>query len=477
MGEAPNDGDLTGIPKEGEIIAGKFTVEKVLGVGGMGVVVAARHVQLGQRVAVKFLRPEATKHKEAVGRFLREARSTVGLHSAHVVRIIDVGTLDTGLPYMVMEHLAGEDLSDVIKSRKMLGVEEAVDYVLQSCEAIAEAHGVGIVHRDLKPSNLFLLRKPDGSPLVKVLDFGISKAVEVEGEQNLTATSSVMGSPLYMSPEQLRSSKRVDARTDIWALGVILFELTSGTTPFDDETMTGLCAKIVADPPASLRSRRADLPLAFEGAVMRCLEKDVTRRYQTVGDLAIALRDFASAEGRMSADRVARIASPMRAPLPSGNFPPSAQPQPSPSTPRMAAGPVSGHTGFADTIDSWSGGQGKKRRRTTVLVVALVAAMASIACAAIFVATRTPPQALPAAQTPAATVPTATTTTAALAPLPPLDPFQPDAGAPAASSTAAASAKRPVGQPFRSATGQAPGVKPTPPTPPQGGGDLLLDRK
>ena len=316
-GGAPKE-ELEGIPRPGDVIGGKFVVEHVLGVGGMGVVVAARHTQLGQKVAIKFLRKDAAKTPEAANRFLREARAVVGLQSAHVVRVMDVGVLDDGMPYMVMEHLVGSDLHQLLQGSKTLPVGDTVDYLLQGMEAIAEAHSVGIVHRDLKPANLFLARGPDGSPLVKVLDFGISKASgSISQEQNLTSTSTIMGSPLYMSPEQLRSSKNVDARTDVWALGVILYELLAGRLPFEADTVTGLCAKIVADAPTPLREIAPALPAELEAVVMRCLEKDVSRRTASVAELALALRSFASAEGQRAIERIARIGGVSSGPLPS----------------------------------------------------------------------------------------------------------------------------------------------------------------
>jgi len=315
-GDAPSE-ELEGIPKAGDVIGGKFVVEKVLGVGGMGVVVSASHAQLGQKVAIKFLRKNANKAPEAVNRFLREARAAVGLHSAHVVRVMDVGVLDDGMPYMVMEHLIGTDLHQLLEERKTLPVSDAVDFLLQGMEAIAEAHTMGIVHRDLKPANLFLARSPDGSPLVKVLDFGISKAMgSISQEQSLTATSAIMGSPLYMSPEQLRSSKNVDARTDVWALGVMLYELLVGRLPFEAETVTGLCAKIVADAPTPLRQIDPGLSAELEAVVLRCLEKDVSRRIASVVELAAALQPFASTEGKRAVDRIGRIGGVPSGPLP-----------------------------------------------------------------------------------------------------------------------------------------------------------------
>lgn len=209
----------------GDVLAGKYRVDAVLGVGGMGIVVAATHLQLEQKVALKFLLPAAIQSPEAVERFLREGRAAVRLKSQNVAKVTDVGTLENGAPYMVMEFLHGADLAAVMAERGLLPVAEAVSYVLQACEAIAEAHSLGIVHRDLKPQNLFVTRKVDGRPLIKVLDFGISKSMDTQSGLSLTRTSSIMGSPLYMSPEQMRSSKNVDQRSDIWAIGVVLYEI------------------------------------------------------------------------------------------------------------------------------------------------------------------------------------------------------------------------------------------------------------
>src|SRR5688572_12056721 len=224
----------------GQILAGKYRVENVLGIGGMGVVVAAQHVQLGQRVALKFLNDEVCARPEAVDRFMREARAAVQIQSEHVARVTDVGQLENGSPYIVMEYLEGTDLAAVLRSRGPLPVEEAVDYVLQAAEAIAVAHRLRIVHRDLKPANLFLTQRPDESSLVKVLDFGISKALDgsMGALSGLTTNSAVnvIGSPLYMSPEQFKSAKDVDTRSDIWSLGVIIHELVTGAYPFYAET-------------------------------------------------------------------------------------------------------------------------------------------------------------------------------------------------------------------------------------------------
>jgi hypothetical protein len=359
-GRSETSSPLDGIPQAGELVGGKFVIERVLGVGGMGVVLAARHTQLGQQVAIKFLRPSAAANPEAVNRFLREARAVVSLQSAHVVRVMDVGTLDDGLPYMVMEHLSGTDLGHVLEMRTAVPIEEAVDYVLQAVEAIAEAHAAGIVHRDLKPANLFLTVRPDGSPLVKVLDFGISKAVPGGPEpMNLTDTAIVLGSPLYMSPEQVRSTKNVDTRTDIWALGVIVYELIGGFPPFEADSVTGLCAKIVADPPAPLRLRRPEVPPTLEAVILRCLEKDITRRPRTVAELAVALSPFASIEGRMAVERIARIGGGLR--VGGGS---------NPGVAKSTAGPV--FDGYAETVATRQTTRGIRRRRfATVALSAL----------------------------------------------------------------------------------------------------------
>ncbi len=191
--DGERDGD---IPKEGDVLAGKYRIDRVLGKGGMGVVVAAHHTTLRQNVAVKFLLAATAKRGDATERFLREARAAVSIQSEHVARVTDVGTLESGAPYMVMEFLTGSDLGQVLEERGPLPVEEAVDYVLQACEAIAEAHALGLIHRDLKPANLFVTTRADGSPLIKVLDFGLSKATKPDTlDASLTATNVVMGSP------------------------------------------------------------------------------------------------------------------------------------------------------------------------------------------------------------------------------------------------------------------------------------------
>src|SRR3954454_18638740 len=217
---------------EGRVLAGKYRIERVLGRGGMGVVVAAHHIHLDEKVAIKFLLPEAVANAEVLGRFVREARAAVRIKSEHVARVSDVGTLEGGEPYMVMEYLEGSDLAEWLLQRGALPVEQAVEFLLQASEAIAEAHALGIVHRDLKPANLFVVRRADGLLSIKVLDFGISKVTDASMAAGAaTSTLALMGSPLYMSPEQMESARTADARSDIWSLGVILYELLTGACP------------------------------------------------------------------------------------------------------------------------------------------------------------------------------------------------------------------------------------------------------
>jgi serine/threonine-protein kinase len=296
--------------REGDILAGKYRVERILGVGGMGVVVAAHHMQLDEKVALKFLLPDALGHPEAVARFAREARAAVKIKSEHVARVSDVGTLPNGSPYMVMEYLEGGDLSAWIRQRGALPIEQAIEFVLQACVAVADAHALGIVHRDLKPANLFCIRRSDGQLTIKVLDFGISKMNDANGlggSGSVTRTSALMGSPLYMSPEQMRSSRDVDAQTDIWALGIILFELITGRPAFVAESVTELAIKVASEPTPTIQSLRAEVPPGVEAIVSRCLEKDRRRRFANVAELAVALLPFAPKRARASVERITGI--------------------------------------------------------------------------------------------------------------------------------------------------------------------------
>jgi serine/threonine-protein kinase len=305
--------------RAGEVIAGKFQVERVLGEGGMGYVVAARHLQLGQMVALKFMRDEVCT-PDYKSRFLREARNTVRLKSKHVSRVLDVGSTDRGAPYMVMEYLEGTDLSDLLHKRGPFPVHEACEYVIQACEAIAEAHGHGIVHRDLKPANLFLTRGSGGEPVVKVLDFGVSKVLDLGLEEDtspggrprhrhpdsvVTKATDLLGSPSYMAPEQVVSARDADARSDIWSLGVILFRLVSGKPPFGGTSLGELIQNIMHGPVPNLREARPDIPAGFEHVVGACLERDNTKRLADVVELARMLAPYAGPVATPSLERIA----------------------------------------------------------------------------------------------------------------------------------------------------------------------------
>jgi serine/threonine-protein kinase len=297
----------------GDLLGGKLRIEKILGQGGMGVVAVATHLQLEQRVAVKVLRDQLASGSEHVERFMREARAAARLRSEHVCRVQDVGELDGGGWYIVMELLDGRDLASV----GVVPIATAVDYVLQASVGLAEAHTQGIVHRDLKPANLFLTRRLDGTPLVKVLDFGISKAPAARGGAELTGTDTLMGSPGYMSPEQLRSSRGVDARTDVWSLGVILYQLVSGRLPFPGASITETSVKIAMDPPDAL-----DVDPAFAAVVMRCLEKAPEARYADVGALAAALAPFGGPAAAAHVELIGKLLRPAREDAYAATLPP-----------------------------------------------------------------------------------------------------------------------------------------------------------
>ncbi|HEY8040410.1 MAG TPA: serine/threonine-protein kinase, partial [Polyangiaceae bacterium] len=298
---------LGAFAQPGSVLLGKYRIDKIIGVGGMGAVVAARHLQLDERVAIKFLLPAMLAHDEIVQRFLREAKAAIKIRSEHCVRVLDVGTLENGAPYMVMEYLDGQDLAHIVESGQLLPIADAVDWVLQAAEALAEAHAIGIVHRDLKPANLFLTRRADGTPSVKVLDFGISKQASSSADAGVTKTQAVLGSPRYMSPEQMRSTRDVDARADVWALGAVIHELVAGKPPFDADTMTALCAAILQDPPRPIHLLRPEAPPQLEAAILGALEKDRDRRFLNVAQFAAALAPFGSASARASAERIARV--------------------------------------------------------------------------------------------------------------------------------------------------------------------------
>ena len=294
--QEPGPTDLSQIPFEpGQLIHGKYELLRLLGSGGVGYVVAARHIGFDDLVALKFLRPEFATHQEAVSRFTIEARASFRLRSEHVARMLDVDIHD-GVPFIAMELLEGQDLRNVLEARRVLEVAPTVDYLLQTCEALAAAHAIGVIHRDIKPENLFLLGNGDGHEHLKVLDFGISK-VAVRGDNRKThqaLTRLAVGTPPYMSPEQVRASSALDARSDIWSVGCVLYELLTGTAPFDRVSLMQACAAVLEDEPLAPHELNAQVPEGLSAIVMRCLRKDPNDRFPDVASLAEALSTFGS---------------------------------------------------------------------------------------------------------------------------------------------------------------------------------------
>lgn len=287
--------DEAGLPVQvGDVLAGKYRVERVLGAGAMGVVVAATHLDLGELRAIKLMRPSLTHDAGAVERFMREARATARLRSRHAAKVHDMGRLPGGAPFIVMEHFEGSDLKSLLAERGALPPSEAVRYVREACEAIGEAHAAGIIHRDLKPSNLFVAIE-GGARSVKVLDFGVAKLADGAGSDpnaEMTGTAEVLGTPLYMAPEQMRSTRGVDGRADLWSLGVILYRALTGKSPFSGTTTPEVCISVMVDEPPPPSTLRADLPRGLDAVVMRCLSKEPGKRFATAGELSEALRPF-----------------------------------------------------------------------------------------------------------------------------------------------------------------------------------------
>jgi serine/threonine-protein kinase len=334
------------IANSGDLIAGKYLVERLIGEGGMGVVVVAMHQELGERVALKFLRRSALSNSEIVSRFRNEARAAARLKSDHIARVLDVGQ-HGDLPFMIMEYLEGADLSKRIQAGP-IPLEDALDFAIQACEGLAEAHAHNIIHRDIKPENLFLVEH-HGIKTVKILDFGISKAA-LEGSGNNFQTSSIMGSPVYMSPEQLRSTRDVDRRADVWALGAVLFELLSGTTPFpSDVTLTELIAAIALTPPRDLADLQPNVPPELAQVVMRCLAKAPQQRWQNTAELAVALLQWAPRRSHAVAERAVTRCKAAGIEVATGNVQlPSYRPPGATSDPQMSSAAPSDRRSSSD---------------------------------------------------------------------------------------------------------------------------------
>lgn len=379
----------------GDTLAGKYRIGRVVGRGGMGVVVEAENVDLHERVAVKFLLPEAKADPEAVARFDREVRVAAKIKSEFVVRVFDAGRLPDGGQYMVLEYLDGEDLADRIRRDGPLSIGDAVRFVLQASLAVLEAHALGIIHRDIKPANLRVVTRPDGGIIVKVLDFGTYKRMpgsEVMTEPHATRPGALVGTPMYASPEQLLSAPDVDVRTDVWSLGATLFELLAGIPPFGGATFARVINAVLSTAAPPLGTLRTDVPSGLEQVVARCLEKKPSDRYASVSELAIALGETTELDAELQG-LLERIVRQHRASLPpearpesprSGTHVAAGSPAASgqrtvPSADTVAQASASNH-GAATTVrssgaDQASRNRGSKRRR--LLTGAAVLAVAA----------------------------------------------------------------------------------------------------
>jgi eukaryotic-like serine/threonine-protein kinase len=394
---------MTAAVREGDIIAQRYRIKRMLGVGGMGVVMEATHIELNERVAIKLLLPELTNNAEASERFKREARAVAKLKSEHVARVFDVGKLDDDTPFMVMEYLEGETLAAKLDQMGRLPIGDSVDYILQACRALSAAHDKGIVHRDLKPSNLFLAAQDDNSLVLKVLDFGISKLNSLGGpnDGSITKTSAVMGSPNYMSPEQMRSTRTVDGRSDIWSLGVTLYELIAGTPPFVGQTFPEVCLAIAQDTPAPLSKHVPDLSPGLEAVIHRCLEKDPDRRFAKVSELARALMPFAPHAGRSAMRWSITNESSSLPRIETAQTAPSLVPVEPPSNTTGPTPPVVARTGSAwGNTHQWQDtapAAPPRRSRVSVFVVAMTLVGATLGTGlAWYVSRRDPTAPLPA---------------------------------------------------------------------------------
>ncbi len=300
-------GPMARIPVTGEVIAGKYRLGRQLGKGATSVVFAAQHAVLGHPVAIKFLNLEQIESEAALAHFLNEGRLAAKIHSQHAARILDVNMVPPAPPYIVMEYLDGQDLAHMLHQRGTFPVSRSVDYIMQALEAIAEAHIMNIAHRDIKPSNLFIVRRPDGRKDVKVIDFGISKNLLSSEEHAATWQGALLGSPGYMSPEQVESPRDVDTRTDLWSVGVVLYELLSGKPPFQGKTLIELFRKITEEDPRSLVACCPHVPTELETVIRRCLERNRVRRYQNAVELGSALLPFGSHRARISYDSIVGV--------------------------------------------------------------------------------------------------------------------------------------------------------------------------
>lgn len=282
---APNRA-LPANAKSSRVIARRYRVDGLIGEGGMARVYRGWHLPFDQPIAIKILKEEYSADKEAVARFLQEARAGALLRGKHVAQVFDIGRVEGGPPFMVTELLSGSDLQQMLLNGGPLPIDEAVQLLNRVCAALAEVHASGIVHRDLKPANIFLTEDKHGRPLIKLLDFGIAKRLD---GQALNDTKAGLGSPHYMAPEQIVAPEAVDQRADIWSLGIVLFELLTGQVPFDADSVPAVCGQVLKNEPIAPSALRHDVPAALDDIVLTCLAKDASKRFQRTCELRRAL--------------------------------------------------------------------------------------------------------------------------------------------------------------------------------------------
>ncbi len=480
-----NVGQLPAPP--GAVLLGKYRVDRAIGAGGMGVVALGWHLDFDERIAIKFLLPALADNAEAVGRFEREARVLFKIKSENVCRVIDVGKLESGVPFMIMEYLDGHDLATALESGEPLPIDRAIEYGMQACQALAHAHVRGIVHRDIKPENLFVARDPSGEHVLKLLDFGLSKEQESdEGgrKRKLTAQEQVMGTPHYMSPEQWLASTAVGPATDQWALAAIVFELVTGKPPFDGPQIGNVCSAIINAPTPSAKRARPDAPAGLDAVLQKALEKNPGDRYENIGAFAVALAAFAAPGVAVKAERTLKMLqqsdveqADISADWPRLRSPPAASDMAATMrTPPKLDGLERERTDTSTSWQSWH-----RQRSSTIAAVGLGAlAMVAVTAVAFYVLTEGPSGATPADTASATTVTREPTSegpdhagepshpTVVEAPAP--DSSHAALGAPAPSSTSAATTPKPT-----RSTGARP--KPSPQKPKPNGESLFDERK